>query len=488
LSRKSKKNSSFDWDRLTDREFEELCFDILQKEGFTNLVWRGKQGSDRGQDITGNKIVQPLQKVTFLENYIIQCKKYVARPLSKSEVSESLIWIDAYKPNCFILMISNTLHSSTKDWIGEISKNKNYKIILYEEKDFELFFTNNKDIYDKYFRKEKTLIQNENLEALINNTLLYLSDCTEKNYKDIALYINNDKIKVNSVLKIIIKNNYITKNKYKNKIFYKLNNTENISVEIIKRLLESKYKFDILLSAYFEEFIKNHLKTYIDNKFGLNLNEESYQGIKKLLEISPSALYNIITMDNNRYKVGKNHLNELKYSDIEKQKWLNMFFNSLILELLENLLPDLHHPEVKKLLQKQKFEVYKIKIFIKIAGLESEILELESDSTIMLLKAISNIDAGQLVSTNDDTILRIGTILLNMKLYEESIGEFDLVIKSTKDKEKLIYASNNKGVALMYLEKWTEAMNVFNESLSLKSDQEIIKKKIKECLMKQNGH
>jgi len=157
------KKSKYDWDSISDQDFEELCYDILIKEGFTNLEWVGRSGKDRGRDIKCNKIKHPLTNITSLENYLVQCKKYVARPPTIQEINETLTWADYHKPDVLLFMISHTITSQTRDWLEKISKDKFYEIIRYEEKYFDTFFRNNEDVYNDYFLNKKTYLDREDI-------------------------------------------------------------------------------------------------------------------------------------------------------------------------------------------------------------------------------------------------------------------------------------------------------------------------------------
>jgi len=49
------KEEDVNFDRLSPDDFEELCFDLLLRMGYKNLVWR-QGGADQGRDIEGKYI------------------------------------------------------------------------------------------------------------------------------------------------------------------------------------------------------------------------------------------------------------------------------------------------------------------------------------------------------------------------------------------------------------------------------------------------
>jgi hypothetical protein len=64
-----------DFEKIDDKEFEELCFDLLLKFGYQSLIWR-QGGADSGRDIEANyAVVNPLIG-SYIERWFIECKKY----------------------------------------------------------------------------------------------------------------------------------------------------------------------------------------------------------------------------------------------------------------------------------------------------------------------------------------------------------------------------------------------------------------------------
>lgn len=76
-----------DWDILSDQDFEELCYDLLDKEGFVNIKWMGRGGNDRGRDARApeksrnnlenqkeNELASCFKLVLNKELYVVSCK------------------------------------------------------------------------------------------------------------------------------------------------------------------------------------------------------------------------------------------------------------------------------------------------------------------------------------------------------------------------------------------------------------------------------
>ena len=117
------------------------------------------------------------------------------------------------------------------------------------------------------------------------------------------------------------------------------------------------------------------------------------------------------------------------------------------------------------------------------ASIEEPIIDLSSESVIMLIKAKGTIKAGSLVSaTTPDLFIRVGGVLMNLGLLEEAARQYDLAIEQVKDEEKLKVALNNKGVCLMGLNRISDAVPCFEEALNLDPNLKEAQKNRQKCL------
>ena len=124
-----------DWTSLTPSEFEELCYSLVEANGFKELRWYGKGGGDKGRDIIAKKEVAYTERTRILESWIIQSKRYTAQPPGIPQISSFLEQCREHKPDNVLIVISNTLSSSTKDWINSVRQDYRFRIHLWEEMD-----------------------------------------------------------------------------------------------------------------------------------------------------------------------------------------------------------------------------------------------------------------------------------------------------------------------------------------------------------------
>ena len=107
-------------------EFESLVFEILRKTAPLSLDFF--QGSaDRGRDI-----VAIYEHQNQMLRVVIECKNH-ARPLSLRDISDSLNWAVASKPDLYYIWTTSHITTATKDYIFQISKQYNLNTAWEEE-------------------------------------------------------------------------------------------------------------------------------------------------------------------------------------------------------------------------------------------------------------------------------------------------------------------------------------------------------------------
>jgi len=478
-----------DWDALKDQDFEGLCYDLLDREGFSDIKWIGRGGKDRGRDIICKKVEFIVGNVQRMMTYSVQCKKYIARPPSPSDFMNTIAWADMHKPNFLLIMVSNTLSAKTHDWLSGIAKSKRYIISTFEEKDFERFFQENEDIYGKYFeRKEKEAPYKIDYYDIDNRVLMCLVDRSKKNIQEISKEVNIAVPEIEPILKRLLSKKVLICSKEKKeheKALYSLRGDLTAFVNVAKELLLTDHKFDFLTSRFSIDMINRDFINYIESRHFLNLTAQVKNGLIIFFKLSPSALYYSLFSDARIYETGHHHLQSLKMPKEEREKWANSIANSFISRLMEKVLVDLHHPGSQKTLQQNKIEGYRLNIGLKMASIKDLIIDLSSESVMMFFKAKGEIKAGSLVSTTSpELFVRIGEILTNLRLLEQAIKQYDLTIDQVKDAEHLKVAWNNKGVCLMRLNRWSDAVPCFNEALKIDPNLKEAQKNRKKCLDK----
>lgn len=145
-----------DFSNLDSTMFEELCFDILTKKGFTNISWRkgtGKKSSpaDSGRDISATLLKKEFDGSEKLERYFFECKHYL-EGVPPTAIESALSWASAERPDYLIIVSSNFLSNPCKDYIDDYKENNRpaFEIRTWENKVLEVFLSDMPDICAKW--------------------------------------------------------------------------------------------------------------------------------------------------------------------------------------------------------------------------------------------------------------------------------------------------------------------------------------------------
>lgn len=126
-----------DWSTLSPERFEQLCTEILQSEGFyTYDEWGGS--GDRGRDILAQKETLLLFGTKEVQNWVVQCKRFVSTNLSVDDIGTELNKVRMHKLDDYLIIVSNTILPAVHDWLTGVESQYTFKIKLFDLDWFEL--------------------------------------------------------------------------------------------------------------------------------------------------------------------------------------------------------------------------------------------------------------------------------------------------------------------------------------------------------------
>lgn len=446
---------TIEWSILTDRQFESLCYDVLSRSGYKNVEWFGIGGDDRGRDIRCERTDGVLLGKDTRITCIAQCKRHISQPPSVSDLATTIAWADAHNPKRLFIMVSNILSANTNDWLDGIRPLKKYDIFVYDEKNFEVFFEANPDLYVKHFGREFPSPRNSVIGSLL--------DMEYKTTAQISTETGLPKDQVKSILDDLSSRKAVAEGEPS---CYRLEPTMASFLELSHRLLvDEKRKVKFLTSQYSKAIMERELMDYIQSRYHVTLDEDRRTALAQLVRISPSALDLILTAPTEIYDTGYAHVQKMALKDGDLQKWNESMLATLLADLLPRSIADLRSSG--ETIKKEKIEGYNVSIGLRAANSKASLLDIQCETTILSLPTKGPVRAGQLVSATDpDLYIRIGGILANMKLYQQAISSYDRAIAEIKAPKKLAEAWNNKGVSLWRLGK-PEAIACFEKALEL---------------------
>lgn len=129
--------------RLSDTDFEEFSFDLLDALGFVNIDWRKGTGlrsspADKGRDIVCQELREDVDKTTHLETWLVDCKHFT-KGVPAKELRNLLAWAEAERPAVALFIVSNFLSNSAKEYIETYRRNNRpaFKIKFWERPTLE---------------------------------------------------------------------------------------------------------------------------------------------------------------------------------------------------------------------------------------------------------------------------------------------------------------------------------------------------------------
>lgn len=141
------------FDEITPRQFENLCYDLLVKYNFRNLIWR-EGGADNGRDIEAT-----LSFSTMLNNketkWFIECKHYTSGGVPPNDLNSKIAWADAEQPDYLVFFISSYLTNGARTWIDKIIPQKQYDITIVEGEQLKNRLLKYPELIERYFSKNR---------------------------------------------------------------------------------------------------------------------------------------------------------------------------------------------------------------------------------------------------------------------------------------------------------------------------------------------
>ena len=173
------KFEDIDFKSITPREFENLCYDLLIKYNYHNLIWR-EGGADNGRDIEAkhsfNTMIKDKETIWFFE-----CKLYNTGGVPPNELTSKVAWADAELPDHLVFFISSYLTNNARTWLEKIIKQKQYDIIVIEGEELKNRLLKYPELIERYFSLNKYEIlfkdvRNYKIKFRINPSFEFLNE------------------------------------------------------------------------------------------------------------------------------------------------------------------------------------------------------------------------------------------------------------------------------------------------------------------------
>jgi len=193
------KVDDIDFTSITPHGFENLCYDLLIKYNFHNLIWR-EGGADNGRDIEAKLSFDSMVK-NKETNWFFECKHYTSGGVPPNELTSKIAWADAELPDFLVFFVSSYLSNNARLWLEKIEKQKQYDITVIEGEELKNRLVNYPELIERYFslnRYEKLFkdIRDYKIKFRISPSYEFLNE--------IAKNIDLDRLSVDEIGFIVI--------------------------------------------------------------------------------------------------------------------------------------------------------------------------------------------------------------------------------------------------------------------------------------------
>ena len=142
------KIEDINFENITSREFENLCYDLLVKYNFHELIWR-EGGADSGRDIEAKISIETMLNIKD-SKWFFECKHYTSGGVPPDELNSKIAWADAEQPDYLVLFISSYLTNGARAWLEKIIPQKHYIITIIEGEDLKNRLIKYPELIERY--------------------------------------------------------------------------------------------------------------------------------------------------------------------------------------------------------------------------------------------------------------------------------------------------------------------------------------------------
>ncbi len=158
--------SRIQFNNLTCVGFEEFCFDLLRRIGFSNLDWRkgtpkNSSPADSGRDIIAHQRREDVDGSRFFDVWFVDCKHY-RRAVPPTELQNALAWAEAESPNVLLFIASGYFSNPAKEYLEKYRQNRKprFRIKLWEHPQLAYVIGGRRSLLHQYdLLKEKHKIR-----------------------------------------------------------------------------------------------------------------------------------------------------------------------------------------------------------------------------------------------------------------------------------------------------------------------------------------
>lgn len=296
---------------LTPTELENLSFDLLQKLGMKNVVWR-TPGRDGGRDLQGECFIEDISGYTSLQSWYVDCKRY-SSAVSWPTVWEKISFAESNSADVLLIITSSSLSPQAVDEVNKWNENRNRLAIrFWNSVNLETRLKLYPEVSIKYGLSRNPDEQKGQAVLPLTKILLKFSNSAHSCQ---VFETGNEARKLNVVYSVseLIANRLIDLGKIDAVSVYRFNSSDDSydwlkGGEVIEKHGLDKYAFRALVSYCFDVVAKKELEVFEgDGSSYINLDEKIPDYMRRdLIDISMLSNFQVVFKENKIFlnKVG----------------------------------------------------------------------------------------------------------------------------------------------------------------------------------------
>lgn len=258
---------------------------------------------------------------------------------------------------------------------------------------------------------------------------------------------------------------------------HSLANSTDGFVAVAKHLNAPRHRREFLQSSYFSEMMRMHLKSVIQLRYHIEVTEEDVDVLRRIAILSPAVTSYLLGGDTSLYDNLFEHSMKTGIhayaTDMRHQNLLHQALVAYATDAINGVLLDT--------VDGTPLAGQVVEVSIRAAFEDRGSLELTSlvPSIRARFGGPGVADKGQMVfATDPGFFVRNGTVLLQLRLFEQAASEFRLALNMELTSEGRAVALNNLGLSLLNTGKKEEARQLFAEAAELNPQSVEIKNNI----------
>jgi tetratricopeptide (TPR) repeat protein len=323
-------------------------------------------------------------------------------------------------------------------------------------------------------RLDPTLAGKRHVDLYLRDKIfLTLVDMIPRNLEALTKEVRESQADVRNVMQDLVRENMVTvepdgQPRWKMDK-YGLRPDLGLFLSLARQYLDGANRFRFLGSAYASAMMASDVPGYLDARWRFRDPERDRTGLYRFLSLSPSALHHALFTPTDRYMLAEPDGRPV----VERERGRIPHFSRLVGDLLVRLANDMEQPQFQEALALKGIKAHLFRAFARAASVQEQTFSLHADTLLTQGRAPVTVRTNPSGRAESEHFIELGTALMHMEEYEQAVSQFDRGIKDLRDPSRLLTAWNNRGICLLQLRKFTDAITCFNEALRYNANSKV---------------